>query len=129
MGRTNQTLRRVVLFGPPLLYIVLGILHPMEDPVLGDPTGLFIGLHFGQMFLIAGLAYSLWLLVEGLESRAATVTRALSLPFVVLYTTLDAIAGLGMGTWPGWPTRPRPNSKQCSARSSTTSASRISPAT
>ena len=43
------------------LYIVLGILHPMEDPVLGDATGLFIGLHFGQMFLIAGLAFSLWL--------------------------------------------------------------------
>jgi hypothetical protein len=90
-------LRRVVLFGTPLLYIVLGILHPMEDPVLGEETGLFIGLHFAQMFLIAGLAYSLWLLVEGLESRAATVTRALILPFVILYTTLDAIAGLGMG--------------------------------
>lgn len=97
MGRSNQTLRRVVLFGTPLLYIVLGILHPMEDPVLGDATGLFIGLHFGQMFLIAGLAFALWLLVEDLESRAATVTRVLIVPFVILYTTLDAIAGLGMG--------------------------------
>jgi hypothetical protein len=90
-------IRRTVLFGTPLLYIVLGILHPMEDPGLGEATGLFIGLHFGQMFLIAGLAYSLWLLVDGLESRAATVTRVLILPFVILYTTLDAIAGLGMG--------------------------------
>jgi cytochrome bd-type quinol oxidase subunit 2 len=90
-------LRRTVLFGTPLLYIVLGIIHPMEDPGLGDPTSVFIGLHFAQMFLIAGLAYSLWLLVDGLESRAATVTRALILPFVILYTTLDAIAGLGMG--------------------------------
>ena len=90
-------LRRTILFGTPLLYIVLGILHPMEDPGLGDATGLFIGLHFAQMFLIAGLALSLWLLVDGLESRAATVTRALILPFVILYTTLDAIAGLGMG--------------------------------
>ncbi len=35
--------------------------------------------------------------MDGLESRAATVTRALILPFVILYTTLDAIAGLGMG--------------------------------
>ena len=90
-------IRRTVLFGTPLLYIALGILHPMEDPGLGEATGLFIGLHFGQMFLIAGLAYSLWLLVDGLESRAATVTRVLILPFVILYTTLDAIAGLGMG--------------------------------
>ncbi|MGH3023931.1 MAG: hypothetical protein ACRDNI_09770 [Gaiellaceae bacterium] len=93
----RPTLRRTILFGTPLLYIVLGILHPMEDPVVGEDTGLFIGLHFGQMFLIAGLGWSLWLLVDGLESRAATVTRALILPFVILYTTLDAIAGLGMG--------------------------------
>ena len=96
-GTNRIDLRRAVLFGTPFLYIVLGILHPMEDPGMGEATGLFIGLHFAQMFLIAGLAYSLWLLVDGLESRAATVTRALILPFVILYTTLDAIAGLGMG--------------------------------
>ena len=35
--------------------------------------------------------------MEDLESRAATVTRVLIVPFVILYTTLDAIAGLGMG--------------------------------
>ena len=90
-------LRRTILFGTPLLYIVLGILHPMEDPGVGEATGLFIGLHFAQMFLIVGLGWSLWILVDGLESRAATVTRVLILPFVILYTTLDAIAGLGMG--------------------------------
>lgn len=93
----RPALRRTILFGTPLLYIALGILHPMEDPVLGEATGLFIGLHFGQLFLIAGLAFSLWLLVDGLESRAATVTRVLIVPFLILYTTLDAIAGLGMG--------------------------------
>jgi hypothetical protein len=97
MTADRKLIRRTVLFGTPALYIVLGIIHPMEDPVLGEATGVFIGLHFAQMFLIAGLAYSLWLLVEGLESRAATVTRALILPYVILYTTLDAIAGLGMG--------------------------------
>jgi hypothetical protein len=97
MTADRLTIRRTVLFGTPLLYIVLGIIHPMEDPGLGDATGVFIGLHYAQMFLIAGLAYSLWLLVDGIENRAATVTRALILPFVILYTTLDAIAGLGMG--------------------------------
>jgi hypothetical protein len=97
MTSDRLLLRRTILFGTPLLYIVLGIIHPMEDPVMGEATGVFIGLHFAQMFLIAGLAYSLWLLVDGLESRAATVTRVLIVPFVILYTTLDAIAGLGMG--------------------------------
>ena len=97
MTSDRLLLRRTILFGTPLLYIVLGIIHPMEDPVMGEATGVFIGLHFAQMFLIAGLAYSLWLLVDGLENRAATLTRVLIVPFVILYTTLDAIAGLGMG--------------------------------
>lgn len=90
-------LRRTVLFGTPLLYIVLGIIHPMEDPGMGEATSVFIGLHFAQLFLIGGLALSLWFLVDGLDSRAATLTRALILPYVILYTTLDAIAGLAMG--------------------------------
>jgi hypothetical protein len=90
-------LRRTVLFGTPLLYIVLGIIHPMEDPGMGEATSVFIGLHFAQLFLIGGIALSLWFLVDGLDSRAATLTRALILPYVILYTTLDAIAGLAMG--------------------------------
>ena len=94
----RKLVRRLVLFGTPLLYVVLGVLHPNPDPDLGDPTGLFIGLHVGQLFLIAGLACSIWLLVEGIESRAATVARALILPYVILYTTLDAVAGIAMGT-------------------------------
>ena len=95
--RDRPVLRRTILFGTPLLYLVLGVIHPMEDPRLGDPTDVFIALHFAQLFLIAGLAWSLWLLVDGLESRAATVTRVLIVPYVILYTALDSIAGLGMG--------------------------------
>lgn len=94
----RPALRRTILFGTPLLYIVLGIIHPMEDPRLGEATDVFIGLHFAQLFLIAGLAWSLWLLVDGVESRAATVTRVLIVPYVILYTALDSIAGLGMGS-------------------------------
>lgn len=94
----RKVIRRTVLFGTPLLYIVLGIIHPMEDPRLGDATSVFIGLHFAQLLLIAGLAWSLWLLVDGLESRAATVTRVLIVPYAILYTALDSIAGIGMGS-------------------------------
>ncbi|HWM13800.1 MAG TPA: hypothetical protein VNO56_04905 [Gaiellaceae bacterium] len=97
MTADRVLLRRAILFGTPLLYIVLGIIHPFEDPRLGDATQVFIALHFAQLFLIAGLAWSLWLLVEGLESRAATVTRVLIVPYAILYTALDSIAGLGMG--------------------------------
>jgi len=91
-------IRRAVLFGVPLLYLVLGLLHPTPDPGLGDETGLFVGLHIGQLFLIGGLAYALWLLVDGIDGRAARIARALILPYAITYTALDAIAGIAMGT-------------------------------
>jgi len=89
--------RRAVLFGAPLLYLVLGLLHPTADPKLGDETGLFIGLHIAQLFLIGGLSYALWLLVEGLEGRAASLARALILPYAIAYTALDSIIGIAGG--------------------------------
>jgi hypothetical protein len=89
--------RRTVLFSVPFLYLVLGLLHPTANPELGDATGLFIGLHIVQLFLIGGLAYTLWLLVDGVDGRAATVARALILPFVVAYTALDSILGIAWG--------------------------------
>jgi hypothetical protein len=90
-------LRRGVLFGVPALYVVLGLMHPTANPELGDETGVFIGLHIAQLFLIVGLGYMLWLLVEGLDSRAATVARNLILPFAVAYTALDSILGIAWG--------------------------------
>lgn len=90
--------RRAFLFGTPLLYLVLGLIHPMEDPGPGDDASVFVGLHIAQLFLIGGLGYSIWLLVEGIESRAATVARALILPYVILYTAFDSIVGIATGT-------------------------------
>jgi hypothetical protein len=89
--------RRVVLFGVPSLYLLLGLLHPTANPEVGDDTGLFIWLHIAQLVLIGGLAYMFWLLVEGLDGRAATVARALILPFVIVYTALDAVLGIAWG--------------------------------
>ena len=89
--------RRVVLLGVPALYVVLGLLHPTANPELGDETDLFVWLHVGQLVLITGLAFVLWFLVDGLESRAATVARVLIVPFVVAYTALDAVLGVAWG--------------------------------
>jgi hypothetical protein len=89
--------RRTILFGVPFLYLVLGLLHPTSNPELGDETGMFIGLHVAQLFVIGGLAYTLWLLAEGLDSRAARAARALILPFVIVYTALDAVLGIAWG--------------------------------
>jgi hypothetical protein len=97
METQRNAWRRIILFGVPSLYIVLGLLHPATNPELGDETDLFVGLHIAQLFLITGLAFVLWLLVDGLDNRAAVVTRVLIVPFVVAYTALDAILGIAWG--------------------------------
>ena len=97
MTAPGRVSRRLVLFGVPSLYVLLGILHPTANPELGDETDLFIGLHVAQLCLIVGLGYLLWVLVEGITSRAATLARVLILPFVVIYTALDAILGIAWG--------------------------------
>ena len=96
--RSPVLMRRSLLFGVPFLYLVLGLLHPTANPGVGDEARLFIGLHIAQLFLIVGLGYMLWLLVDGLDGLAATVARVLILPFAVAYTALDAILGIAWGT-------------------------------
>ena len=93
----NTLARRAVLFGVPILYVVLGLFHPTSNPELGDATGFFIGLHVAQLFLIGGVACMFWLLVEGIDSRAASAARALILPFVIAYTALDSVLGIAWG--------------------------------
>jgi hypothetical protein len=93
----SQLVRRAVLFGGPLGYVILGLVHPMGDLEVGDAAGFYIGLHLVQPFLIALIAYGLWLLVDGLESRAATVVRYALVPYLILYSMFDAVAGVATG--------------------------------
>jgi hypothetical protein len=93
----RRTWRRAPLLGVPALYILLGLLHPTHNPELGDETDLFVNLHIAQLFLIVGLGFVLWLLVEGVTNRAATLARALIIPFVVAYAALDAVLGIAWG--------------------------------
>lgn len=95
--RRSQLIRRAVLFGGPLGYIVLGLVHPMGDLEVGDAAGFYIGLHVVQPFLIALIAYGLWMLVDGLENRAATIVRYALVPYLIVYSMFDAVAGVATG--------------------------------
>lgn len=95
MSRT--TLRRAALFAGPLGYIAVGLVHPVPDPRIGDPTGLFIFLHLVQPILIGLLAYGLWTLVEGLPGRAARIARFAVVPYALAYTVFETVAGTSMG--------------------------------
>jgi hypothetical protein len=95
--RPSVLFRRVVLFGGPLGYILLGLVHPMGDLEVGDAAGFYIFLHVVQPLLIALIACGLWLLVDGLESRAATVVRYSLIAYLILYSMFDAVAGIATG--------------------------------
>jgi hypothetical protein len=92
----NIVVRRAFLFGVPFLYLILGLVHP-DDPRFGDKTQFFIWLHVAQLFLIGGLAFCIWLLVEGVGGRSAGIARGLILPYAIAYTAFDSIIGIAMG--------------------------------
>ena len=94
---TRTRWQRAVILAVPACYGFLGVVHPTENPGLGDPTNLWIGLHLVQLVLIGAMGWVFWMLVDGLQSRAATLVRALILPYVVLYTAMDAILGIAWG--------------------------------
>jgi hypothetical protein len=97
MQPRSTLVRRAVLFGGPLGYIVLGLVHPMGDLEVGDPAGFYIFLHLIQPFLIALIAFGLWLLVDGLESTAARVVRYSLVAYLIVYSMFDAVAGVATG--------------------------------
>jgi hypothetical protein len=97
MHPRSLLVRRAILFGGPLGYIVLGLVHPIDDLEVGDAAGFYIFLHLVQPFLIALIALGLWLLVEGLESTAATVVRYSLVAYLIVYSMFDAVAGVATG--------------------------------
>ena len=65
MAGGRRTWRRMVLLGVPGPLRAPRSPASEANPELGDETDLFVRLHIAQLFLIVGLGYVLWLLVEG----------------------------------------------------------------
>jgi hypothetical protein len=97
----NPTRRRLLLFGVPVAVAIVSLLHPV---VRGDPATdldgrvtLWLAVHLVQLPLFALLAATVWLLVRDLDGRAAQVSRAALLLFIVFYAAFDALIGLATG--------------------------------
>jgi hypothetical protein len=97
----RSTFQRIALFGGPIGYIALGLVHPMSDPKVGDETDFFVYLHVVQPVLIGLMGYTLWTLVEGLPGRAAKIARFAVVPYVIAYTMFDSIIGVAKGVFAG----------------------------
>jgi hypothetical protein len=77
-------------------YFVIGVIHP-PDLKVGDETALYLWIHFVQLVLILMLAWGTWLLVKDLPGRAAKVARVAIVPYAILYSAFDAVAGIAIG--------------------------------
>jgi uncharacterized membrane protein YccF (DUF307 family) len=93
----RETWLRRGLFAVAVIgYIVIGVIHPAEIKV-GDETTLYIGIHLVQPLFILFLAWGIWLLVKDLPGRAAQIARVAIVPYAIVYSMFDAIAGVALG--------------------------------
>src|SRR5215212_10440240 len=93
------TLRRLIFLGTPLALAILEIFHPqpggVADAVLQGVW--FMWFHIIQVPLIGLMALAVYLLTEGLEGRAVSVSRWAIGVFAVFFSAYDAAAGIGTG--------------------------------
>jgi hypothetical protein len=97
----STVLRRVFLLATPLALAVLLWWHPPGgDPVYegvrGDVSD-WIFVHTVLLLFMPLLAIAAYLLLNGLESRAATLSRVALVFFLVFYTAYEVTVGLGTG--------------------------------
>ena len=91
--------RRLVLLGTPLALAVLEVFHPHPDGVAeGIEQGeWFLWFHMIQLVLTGLIALAVYLLTDGLEGRAVSVSRWAIGVFAVFFSAYDAAAGIATG--------------------------------
>jgi hypothetical protein len=91
------------LIGVPLAWAVLLLFHPAgegETVTYGevqDEVTAWLVVHLGMMLFIPLMALAVYLLLRGIESAAATVSRIALVPFVVFYGAYEVLLGIGTG--------------------------------
>jgi hypothetical protein len=97
-------LRRVLLVAPPLALAVVLWWHPaggddvnaVYEGVRHD-VGAWMLVHTVFLISMPLIGLAAYLLVSGLEGRAATVSRVALLLFLVFYTAYEVTVGVGTG--------------------------------
>jgi hypothetical protein len=90
------------LIGVPLAWAVLLLFHPTGDgedlyPVVGDEVTAWVTVHIGTLLFVPMIAAAVFLLLRGVEGRAAQVSRIALAPFVLCYVTFEVLVGIGVG--------------------------------
>ena len=93
-NRTGMlTTSQDIVFGTPLLWIVLAFLHPHEP----QEADRWLVVHFAQLALAPFLAFAVWTLLGGIHSKHATVSRIALVAWVVFFSAYDSVAGIATG--------------------------------
>jgi hypothetical protein len=94
-------LRRLALFGPPLLVAAFEMRHPIAHapiyPSVAAHMPWWLTLHVANLALFPLLGLAAWTLLKGVQNRAATFSRVAIGVFIPLYTAFDALAGVATG--------------------------------
>ena len=96
----HMVLRRFVLLGAPLALALLEIFHPEQPGGASEAVeqGVwFMWFHIIQVPLIGLIALAVYLLTDGLEGRAVSVSHWAIGVFAVFFSAYDAAAGIGTG--------------------------------
>lgn len=97
----TSALRRIFLVGTPLaLAVVLWWHPPGGDDVFADvrdDVDAWLTVHTVFLLFIPLLGLAGFILLSGLESRAATVSRVALVFFLVFYTAYEVTVGVGTG--------------------------------
>ena len=97
----TSALRRVFLVATPLALALVLWWHPPggEDVYEGvrHDVGAWLFVHTTFLFFIPLMAIATFLLLNGLQGGAATVSRIALIVFLVFYTAYEVTVGLGTG--------------------------------
>ncbi|HXV32826.1 MAG TPA: hypothetical protein VD769_02360 [Gaiellaceae bacterium] len=99
----TTALRRAFLIGTPLALAAVLWFHPPGGEVdavyegVRHDAGAWLFVHTAFLLFIPLLALAVLVLLRGLESRAATVSRIALVFFLVFYTAYEVTVGLGTG--------------------------------
>ena len=91
------------LIGVPLAWAVLLLFHPtgggetVTYADVQDEVTAWLVVHLGMMLFIPLMAVAVYLLLRGIESTAARISRIALVPFVVVYGAYEVLLGIGAG--------------------------------
>src|SRR5437588_13056268 len=100
--RRQDVLRRVVLLGTPLLLCILELGHPLLDhtnPIrmLAPIVTWWIILHLLLVPLFALMGWTFFLLLQGVQNRAAALCRYATVVYISFSIGYDTAVGLNSG--------------------------------